>query len=347
MTGPIGGSGGTGGDVILQADPSFNTLFRFKGSASYKGENGFPGECNFQNGRYGADCVIHVPPGTVVRDAITFELVGELKSDTERLVVAKGGLGGQGNAANKAPRGGRFICSPPQGGQRKQLKLELKLVADIGLVGVPNAGKSTLLNAITNARPKIASYPFTTIVPNLGVCDLSRQLGSSEIAYEKFKGVEGQTMVVADIPGLLEGAHRGVGLGRGFLRHIERCKMIIHVINGDSADPIGEFNAINRELNLFSPTLAAKPQVVVLNKIDLPGVAEKEKRLQEALLSAMAHTRLVCISAAERLHVPTLLYKSWQFLKKLERDEREANGEPVVEREVVLAPDDETEQEMV
>lgn len=275
----------------------------------------------------------------MIRDATTLDVVGELKSHLDTLIVAKGGYGGQGNAASKVARGGRFVCTPPQGGQRKHLKMELKLVADIGLVGVPNAGKSTLLNAITNARPKIASYPFTTIVPNLGVCDLSRQLDSPEVPFEKFKGVEGQTMVVADIPGLLEGAHRGVGLGRGFLRHIERCKMIIHVINGDSPDPIGEFNAINQELNLFSPTLAAKPQVVVLNKIDLDSVSQKEGALQEALLSAMTHTRLVCISAAQRLHVPTLLYKSWQFLKKLEQDEREALGEVPALPEEKLAPD--------
>ena len=323
----------------MQADPSFNTLFRFRGSASFKGEKGNDGECNFLNGRFGADCVIRVPPGTVVRDATTLELVGELKSSTDRLVVAKGGLGGQGNAANKIPRGGRHICLPPQGGQRRHLKLELKLVADIGLVGVPNAGKSTLLNAITNARPKIASYPFTTIVPNLGVCDLSRQMDSPEVPFENFKGIEGQTMVVADIPGLLEGAHRGVGLGRGFLRHIERCKIIIHVINGDSADPVGEFHAINNELQLFSPTLAAKPQVVVLNKIDLPSVAGKQAQLQETLSQAMSHSRLVCISAAERVHVPTLLFKTWQFLKKIERDEKENEPETTAQEIAVLASD--------
>ncbi len=307
--------------MVIQADSSFNTLLRFKGSASFKAENGFDGACNFLNGRYGADTIVLVPPGTIIRDENTMDIVGEVKYNTDKIVIAKGGLGGQGNAAAKLGKGGRYVCSPPQGGQRRHLKLELKLVADIGLVGVPNAGKSTLLDAITNARPKIASYPFTTIVPNLGVCDLNRQLDSPDLQLERFKGIEGQTMVIADIPGLLEGAHRGVGLGRGFLRHIERCKMIIHVVNGDSSDPLGEFNAINAELKLFSPTLARKPQVVVLNKIDLPGVAAQLGGLMEKMLATMTHTRLVPISAANRVHVPLLVYKTWQFLKKVERDE--------------------------
>lgn len=324
--GPIGGSGGTGGDVIIQADPSFNTLLRFKGTGSFRAENGHDGDCNFLNGKYGTDCIVRVPPGTVIKDADTQEIVAEIRSETDQFVVAKGGLGGQGNAAAKVGKGGRYVCMPPQGGQRRHLKFELKLVADIGLVGVPNAGKSTLLDAITNARPKIASYPFTTIVPNLGVCDLSRQLDTPDLHFERFKGIEGQTMVIADIPGLLEGAHRGVGLGRGFLRHIERCKMIIHVVNGDSLDPCGEFDAINNELQLFSPILATKPQVVVLNKIDLPSVAGQLTVLQDKLLKTMTHTRLVPISAAGKLNVPLLVLKTWQFLKKIERDEREAGG---------------------
>jgi len=188
----------------------------------------------------------------------TGAVVGELTTHRQQLVVATGGLAGRGNGAivSKGRDSKRGGGSPPQGGQKRWLRLELRLVADIGLVGVPNAGKSTLLDAITNARPKIASYPFTTIVPNLGVC----QVGGGQANG-------GAAMVVCDIPGLLEGAHEGVGLGRGFLRHVERCAVILHIVNGASVDPVGDFKAINRELRLFSPTLAAKPQIVALNKV--------------------------------------------------------------------------------
>ena len=353
--GPIGGSGGNGGSVVLVADRRFNTLMRFKGSASFKAENGMDGACGFANGRFGPDCVVEVPPGTVVRDNSTGNVVGELSYHNDKLVVAMGGLGGQGNAAASGKAGGggkgkgnvRIACQPPQGGERRCLKLELNLVADVGLVGIPNAGKSTLLDAVTNARPKIAAYPFTTIVPNLGVCDVSaanyapiplspprqQNTDSSNDApapapttdpMKRSSGKQtllGQTMVLADIPGLLEGAHRGIGLGRGFLRHVERCKIIIHVINGDSADPAGDLRAINRELQLFSPALARKPQIVVLNKIDLPHVAARQTELMRALRGEMSHSRLLPISAAARIGVGELVRKTWNFLKKVESDE--------------------------
>lgn len=317
--------------MIVEADSKLNTLLKFKGTANFRAENGMPGACNFLNGRYGSDIVIYVPPGTIVRDAETLRLIGELSKDKDRLTVAKGGLGGQGNGASKATRGGKAICTPPTGGERRSLKLELKLVADIGLVGVPNAGKSTLLDAITNARPRIAAYPFTTIIPNLGVCEIDRFLlearalvdgnaVTGDVGSLVQRTGTGQTMVIADIPGLLDGAHQGVGLGRAFLRHIERCKTIIHVVNGDAVDPVRDYVAINNELQLYSPVLARKPQIVVLNKVDLPSVAEKLPELIGKLREVMPHTRLLTISAAGRLGVADLVAKGWQFLQKLSDD---------------------------
>ena len=310
--GVTGGSGGTGGSVILTVDPSINTLLGFRGKTGFRADSGEDGDLEYANGLNGKHFYLSVPKGTLVRDNTTNEIIGELTREGQELVVANGGIGGRGNAALKT-KGEKSVCAPPQGGERKWLKLELKLVADVGLVGVPNAGKSTLLDAVTNARPKIASYPFTTIVPNLGVC---------RIDGGKKKG--GEEVVMADIPGLLEGAHAGVGLGRGFLRHIERCKMIIHIVNGDSEDPIGDFRAINRELQLFSPGLATKPQVVVLNKIDIPEVSEKQEQLIEELKANMGHIRLLSISAAGRVGVSDLMVRTAAFLGKIKADEAKA-----------------------
>ena len=310
-----------------------------------------------------------------MRDNTTMELLGELKFPNDQLVVARGGLGGMGNAATKVNKGGKITCTPPQGGERRWLKLDLNLVADIGLVGVPNAGKSTLLDALTNARPKIAAYPFTTIVPNLGVCEMSGStmtMSSVDHQHNKYKyeaaipnvtdsadsyteevetatqlsakkpqlqallgGIEGESMIIADIPGLLEGAHRGVGLGRGFLRHIERCKMIIHVINGEAVDPVGDFVAINKELHMFSPILAAKPQIVVLNKIDLPHVMINRESIMRDLQQKMPHTRLLAISAASRIGVSDLTMRTWSFLKKIERGLQETSKDKNLPKEEV------------
>lgn len=313
--GVTGGSGGNGGSVIFTVDPSTNTLLGFRGKTGFRADNGDDGDLEYANGLNGKHFYLAVPRGTTVSDNATNEVIGELTREGQELVVANGGLGGRGNAALKT-KGEKSVATPPQGGEKLWLKLELKLVADVGLVGVPNAGKSTLLDAVTNARPKIASYPFTTIVPNLGVCriDGGRKEG-------------GEEMVIADIPGLLEGAHEGVGLGRGFLRHIERCKMIIHIVNGDSEDPIGDFNAINRELQLFSPGLATKPQVVVLNKIDIPEVADKQEQLVAQLRESMGHSRLLVISAAGRMGVKDLMDRTGSFLGKIKADEARALAE--------------------
>jgi len=265
--GPSGGHGGTGGDVVLVVDPHLNTLISFKKRSHFKAESGEPGRGKKQHGKNGEDWAIAVPPGTVVHDADSGKQLADLVEAGQRAVVVRGGRGGRGNTAfttavNQAPR----IAEKGEAGESRWLRLELKLVADIGIVGVPNAGKSTLLAAVSAARPKIADYPFTTLVPNLGVVL-----------------VDGRDLVLADIPGLIEGAHAGAGLGHTFLRHVERCRVLIHLLNGSSPDPMGDFQAINEELALFSPALAGKPQVVALNKMDLTNVAELWPRLRRSL----------------------------------------------------------------
>jgi len=257
--GPSGGDGGKGGDVILAVKPTLNTLAHFSHQTHYRAENGAPGGPSNKTGRSGADLVIDVPPGTVVRDAETGEVIADLVRPGQRVVVARGGRGGRGNArfatsTNQAPR----IAEKGEPGEARWLILELKLLADVGIVGVPNAGKSTLLSVISNARPKIADYPFTTLQPNLGVVVL-----------------DDRELVFADIPGLVEGAHLGAGLGHDFLRHIQRTRVLIHVLDGAADDPVADFHQINSELALFDDRLAQKPQIVVLNKLDLPQAQER------------------------------------------------------------------------
>ena len=255
LGGPAGGDGGRGGNVYLAANPHLNTLIAFKRRVHFKAQRGGHGKGKGQKGRQGDDILVEVPPGTVARDAETEELIADLTEEGQRTLVAQGGRGGRGNAAfatstNQAPR----IAERGAPGQERWLYLELKLIADVGIVGVPNAGKSTLLSVVSAARPKIAAYPFTTLEPNLGVAALGD--------YTSF--------VMADIPGLIEGAHAGAGLGHEFLRHIERTRMIIHLLDGASADPLADYESINEELALFDSGLARKPQLVVLNKMDLP-----------------------------------------------------------------------------
>ena len=312
---PSGGSGGDGGNVIFYGDDSFNTLFGFRGRSSFHAEHGEEGALDYANGVKGGDTRIAVPVGTLVYCNETNTPIGEISKKNQELVVAAGGFGGKGNAApTQKIRGEKSVATPPSGGQKRWLRLELKLVADIGLVGVPNAGKSTFLDAVTDAKPKIASYAFTTIVPNLGVCKVG---GGQEEG--------GDAIVIADIPGLVEGASNGTGLGRGFLRHIERCYMILHIVNGDSEDPIGDFVAINKELQMFSPLLASKPQVVVLNKIDIPEVEIEIESLKEKISKVMTHKRLLTMSAAGHINVKEVIERSNKFLKKLKADEIEQN----------------------
>jgi len=269
--GPDGGDGGRGGNIILQADKNMSTLMDFKYKIHYKAKRGHHGQGSNMHGKTGEDLIIKVPIGTVVIDAESGNIIGDLTEDGQQLVVARGGKGGKGNAhfttsVRQAPR----FAQQGEPGQERWIILELKLIADVGLVGFPNAGKSTILSILTSAKPKIADYPFTTLSPNLGV------------AYAR----SGKSFVIADIPGLIEGAHEGVGLGDEFLRHVERTRLLLHVVDvsGMSGrDPVDDFCKLNEELNLYNEDLAQKPQIVLANKMDLPEAQDNFKRLKETV----------------------------------------------------------------
>ncbi|XP_028783840.1 GTP-binding protein OBGC, chloroplastic [Neltuma alba] len=270
LGGPSGGDGGRGGNVYIEVDGSMNSLLPFRNSVHFRAGRGAHGQGRMQSGAKGEDVVVKVAPGTVIREAGKDEVVLELLHPGQRALLLPGGRGGRGNASfksgtNKVPR----IAENGEEGPEKWFELELKLVADVGIVGVPNAGKSTLLSVISAAKPTVANYPFTTLLPNLGVVSFD---------YDS-------TMVVADLPGLLEGAHRGFGLGHEFLRHTERCSALVHVVDGSSPQPDLEFDAVRLELELFSPELAEKPYVVAYNKMDLPEAYEKWPSFREKLQS--------------------------------------------------------------
>lgn len=300
MGGPSGGRGGRGGSIYLVCDDTLNTLAPVRNKVHVRaGQTARNGIGKNKNGPAGKDNVVYVPPGTVVRELHTQKVAGELREHGETLLVARGGRGGRGNAAFKnpnytAPR----IAERGEPGAKRWLALELRLVADVGFLGMPNAGKSTLLSAASAARPKIADYPFTTIVPNLGVCDI---------------GDEGAGLVLCDIPGLIEGAAGGAGMGPAFLRHVQRCKVLLHVVDGTSEDPIGDFITINKELKAYDEFLAKKPQVVVLNKIDVSEVQEKSEELIEKLKVVAGHSRVLSISAATTERVKELMGRLKKF----------------------------------
>ncbi|MFO7634887.1 MAG: GTPase ObgE [Caldilinea sp.] len=265
--GPNGGNGGTGGSVVLYVDPGINTLYHLQHGVHHRAERGVHGGGADRTGANGPDLRIPVPAGTVARNADTGAVVADLVNPGQEVVIVRGGRGGRGNAAfktarNTAPR----IAEKGEPGEEAWLELELKLVADVGIIGVPNAGKSTLLSRVSAARPKIADYPFTTVEPMLGVAEIDHR-----------------QIVLVDIPGLLEGAHEGIGLGLEFLRHIERCRVLIHLLNGASPDPVGDFEAVNQELTLFNPAIADKPQLVVLNKLDLPDAQAVRPAVESAI----------------------------------------------------------------
>jgi GTP-binding protein len=282
--GPDGGDGGNGGSVVLVADPEVNTLLPFRYRNLFRAERGRHGEGSQRTGRSGEDLEVHVPVGTLVTDANSDTLLADLSHPDDRVPIARGGRGGRGNArfasaTNRAPT----RHDPGTEGEQHLLRLELKLLADVGLVGFPNAGKSTFLSCVSAARPKIADYPFTTLAPILGVAQVD----------------DGRTLVIADIPGLIEGAHDGAGLGDRFLRHIERCRVILHLVDPTShgrtfAEAV---DTIDRELALYSPTLATKPQVLVLTKKDalqdagvLRAARREARRLGRALFVVSAVT---------------------------------------------------------
>ncbi len=298
--GPDGGDGGDGGSVVLVVDPQLSTLAPLTHRSCWRAENGRPGQGANRHGRKGRDLVIGVPPGTVVRDAQRGFVIKDLTAPGQRLVVARGGRGGRGNAhfkssTNRAPR----ETTPGEPGQQRRLLLELKLIADVGLLGMPNAGKSTLLSRLSRARPKVADYPFTTREPNLGQVH-----------------VEGDRyFVLADIPGLIEGAHAGCGLGHDFLRHVQRTRVLVHLVEPsplDGSDPVENYRKIRRELELFDPALASRPEVVAVTKADLPQAAEVQKRLAAQLPGQ----RVLLISAVTGQGLREL---KWAVVEQLDR----------------------------
>lgn len=265
--GPNGGDGGRGGHIIFKATKDINTLLDIKYQQSYRAEKGGHGKGKEMHGRNGKDLIIPVPVGTLIKDALTDEILDDLIKDGQEFIAVKGGKGGLGNAHFKTPtRQAPRFAQPGESGEERTLTLELKLLADIGLIGLPNAGKSTLISTISSARPKIADYPFTTLVPVLGVV--------------RAKGIK--SFVVADIPGLIEGAHKGAGLGFQFLRHVERTSILLHLVDISEmtqGNPVENFEKINEELKLYSPLLFEKPQAVVGTKLDIKGDGKRLDRL--------------------------------------------------------------------
>ncbi len=297
--GPSGADGGRGGDIVLTVNPKMSTLLPFKRKLHFRAKNGVRGGSSNKTGASADPLEIDVPPGTVVRDADTDAVLADLVKPEDRFIVAKGGRGGKGNArftssSNQAPR----VAEKGAPGEERWIRLELKLIADVGIVGVPNAGKSTLLSVISNAKPKIADYPFTTIEPNLGV-----------VLYDD------TDLVFADIPGLIEGAHMGVGLGHSFLRHVQRTRLLVHVLNGADENVIADFSQINSELALFDERLAERPQIVVYNKMDIPEAAERWSQI-EASLKERGYEPLA-ISAATRQNTRLLVQKVFEVVASL------------------------------
>ena len=291
LGGPAGGDGGRGGDVVFVVDEGLRTLVDFRYQRHFKAQRGEHGRNKAQHGAGAEDLIVRVPPGTTVIDDDTKEVIADLVEHGQRAVIAKGGRGGRGNMrfanpSNPAPH----ISENGEPGQERYITMELKLIADVGLVGYPSVGKSTLLASVTAAKPKIAEYHFTTLAPNLGVVDLGEQ-----------------SFVMADLPGLIEGAHEGVGLGHQFLRHVERTRLIVHVIDMaavDGRDPYEDYLQINRELTLYNLKLEERPQIVVANKMDMPQAQENLRLFKEKLPDVQVYE----ISAATKKGVQELMY---------------------------------------
>ncbi len=308
--GPDGGDGGKGGDVLFKSSAHRRTLYPFRFKRQFKAPNGSPGQGKQKTGKNGDDLVIEIPPGTLIIDEETNEIIKDFTQPDITHLIARGGRGGQGNSrfktsTHRAPR----FAQPGEPGEFFKLKLELKLLADVGLIGLPNAGKSTLISAISSATPKIADYPFTTLTPTLGVV----QAGW------------GEPFVVADIPGLIEGAHKGVGLGTRFLRHIERTRVLVHLIDLSTIDPqnpLAAYETINQELASYSSQLTEKPQIVALNKMDLPGTKEAAR----AFAAAVQNREVIQISAATRKGVRELTNMMINYLEDFTRNQDNINN---------------------
>lgn len=300
--GPAGGDGGKGGDVVFVVDEGLRTLVDFRYNRHFKAEKGENGRIKNQHGAGAPDLIVKVPPGTIVYDDDTGEIIADLVSHGQRAVIAKGGRGGRGNvrfatSKNPAP----YIAEKGEPGQERYVRLELKVLADVGLVGFPSVGKSTLISVISAAKPKIADYHFTTLTPNLGVVDVG----------------DFRSFVVADLPGLIEGAHEGAGLGHQFLRHVERTRLILHVIDmaaTEGRDPYEDYVTIQKELELYNEKLASRPQMIVANKMDVPGAEENLQKFRERI---GADIEIFPISAATRQGVQELIYAVADRLESL------------------------------
>ena len=315
LGGPSGGDGGKGGDIRLTVNRHMNSLVRFHKQVHYRADHGKHGNTKKRTGAQGKPLTIKVPPGTIVRDAATNELLADLTEEGQEVVLMKGGRGGRGNihftsSRNQAPR----IAERGQPGTERWITLELKLIADIGVVGVPNAGKSTLLSVVSQAKPKIANYPFTTLQPNLGVVELD----------------DFETMVMADIPGLIEGAAGGIGLGHDFLRHVERTRVLIHLLDGMAKEPLEDWAMINQELALYDIELEKRPQLVVLNKMDTPDGIAWEPLLEEEIRAKGFD--FCSISAVTQQGVREMLYKIKHLLENAPDPITKHSSEEVVVR---------------
>ena len=305
--GPDGGDGGDGGNVIFVVDSGMHTLMDFRYRRHYKAESGQNGGNSNRKGRNGKDLYIKVPPGTVIKDIETGRVLADLRYHGQQKVLARGGSGGKGNArfatsTRQAPK----FAQPGHKGEERWVFLELKSIADVGLIGFPNVGKSTILSVLTSARPKIANYHFTTLAPNLGVVEVDRE----------------HSFILADIPGLIKGAHKGSGLGHDFLRHIERTRLLIHVVDVsgiEGRDPIEDFNIINNELKTYSSKLMQRPQIVVANKCDIPGYEKNLERLKEYLHPK--GIKVFPVSAVQKQGFTQLLWEIVEMLKKLPEDQ--------------------------
>lgn len=322
--GPSGGDGGRGGSVIFIGDEGLRTLVDFRYKRHYKADRGEHGEGKNMHGKGGEDSILRIPVGTLVKDADTGEILADLTEHGQKVIVAKGGRGGRGNArflsnTNKAPT----LAENGEPGEERWLQLELKLLADVGLVGFPNVGKSTLISRVSAAKPKIADYHFTTLVPNLGVVQMD----------------QGESFVIADIPGLIEGAHTGAGLGHEFLRHTERTRLIVHVLDvsgSEGRDPLEDFRIIQTELGQYSALLAERPMLIAANKIDITGAEENLARLRSEL--GEDH-EIYAISAATGMGLSELMYRIAELLPELPVPELVVKGE--VEHRVTQARPDE------
>src|SRR5437660_2719279 len=313
LGGPDGGDGGRGGSVYLEATNNLNTLIDYRYRHHFTAEAGGAGMRQKMHGAKGEDVVLRVPRGTIVRDADTNELIADLVEDKQRIMVARGGRGGLGNthfatSTHQAPR----EAQKGEPGEERWITLELRLIADVGLVGYPNAGKSTLLSVVTAAQPKIADYPFTTLSPNLGVVSVGQTGSGDEFSF-----------VLADIPGLIEGAAQGVGLGHEFLRHVQRTRLLIHMLDGASLerDPWQDFQTINQELREYDEHLATRPQIIVLNKMDLPEAQQRWPALKAQ--AEAAGYAVFAISAAAHQGTAELMQYTSRRLQEMQQEEAE------------------------